>query len=156
MKDMNDATQIWKWYDKGVDHHNKMRLYSETERLYSMIEGDQWEFLEKGDNDYMSSHDFITGIVEYKVAMVAMNAVTINYSPMNTGDNQAVYQQACEKLNAYASSKWELTKMDIADWEAVNAACVTGDSYLYFYDKDLNHQMIDRTNIYFADEQEEK
>ncbi len=155
MKDMNDATQIWKWYDKGVDHHNKMRLYSETERLYSMVEGDQWEFIEKGDADYLSSHDFITGIVEYKVAMVAMNAVTINYSPMNTGDNQAVYQQACEKLNAYASSKWELTKMDIADWEAVNAACVTGDSYLYFYDKDLNHQMIDRTNIYFADEQEQ-
>ena len=44
--------------------------------------------------------------------------------------------------------------MDIADWEMVNAACITGDSYLFFYNSNLDHQIIDRTNIYFADEQE--
>ena len=121
MKDTQEATKIWQLYDKGVGHHNKTNLYSDTESFYNMTEANQWAGIESGD-EKLSSHDFITGIVEYKVAMVAMNAVTINYSPMNTGDNQAVYQQACEKLNAYASSKWELTKMDIADWEAVNAA----------------------------------
>ena len=152
-EDTDNATAIWKHYDRGVDHHNKVKMYSETEEFYAMVQGNQWEFVESG-GEHMSQHDFITGIVEHKVAMVAMNAMTINYSPLNTGENQAVYQDACEKLNAYAASKWELTKMDIADWEVVNAACVTGDSYLFFYNSNLDHQVIDRTNIYFADEQE--
>ena len=33
-------------------------------------------------------------------------------------------------------------------------ANITGDSYLYFYDADLNCQIIDRKNIYLSDEQE--
>jgi hypothetical protein len=148
-----EATVVWQKYEKGVDHHNKLNLYSNTETYFDMVEGDQWKNIESGD-EKLSSHDFISGVVEHKVAMVAMNAMTINYSPLNTDGDQAVYQDACEKLNAYAASKWELTKMDIADWEAVNAACITGDSYLFFYNSNLDHQMIDRTNIYFADEQE--
>lgn len=153
MSDIQDATKIWQWYDKGVEHHNKMNLYSDTETFYNMTEANQWAGIESGD-EKLSSHDFITGVVEHKTAMIAMNAMTINYSPLNTDGDQAVYQDACEKLNAFAASKWELTKMDIADWEAVNAACITGDSYLFFYNSNLDHQMIDRTNIYFTDEQE--
>ena len=80
MKDIENATQIWQWYDKGVEHHNKMRLYSDTETFYNMVESEQWAGIESGDKK-MSSHDFISGVVEHKVAMVAMNAMTINYSP---------------------------------------------------------------------------
>lgn len=149
----NTATVIWQHYEKGVDHHRKMNLYSDTETFYNMVEAEQWRGIESG-NEKLPFHDFISGVVEHKTAMVAMNLMTINYSPMNTGPDQAMYRDACELLNQYASSKWELTKMDTTDWDMVHAACVTGDSYLFFYNSNLDHQIIDRTNIYFADEQE--
>jgi len=34
----------------------------------------------------------------------------------------------------------------------VKNACITGDSYLYFYDGSFNSQIISKENIYFADE----
>jgi len=149
-----EATRIWKQYQNGVDWHNKNSMYSNTDTYFDMVQGDQWAGIESGD-EKLSSHDFISGVVEHKVAMVAMNAMTINFSSLNTGENQQVFQSVCEELNAYAASKWELTKMDTADWDIVNAACITGDAYLFFYNSNLDHQIIDRTNIYFSDEQEQ-
>jgi hypothetical protein len=152
-KDVDNATVIWQQYQKGVDWHNKNSMYSDTETAYNMVEANQWAGLETGD-EKLPFHDFISGGVEHKTAMVAMNAMSITYSPMNSGPDQEIYRKACEILNEYAASKWELTKMDTTDWDMVNAACITGDSYLYFYNHNLDHQIIDRTNIYFADEQE--
>jgi len=149
-----EATRIWKQYQNGVDWHHKNSMYTNTDTYYDMVQGDQWAGIESGD-EKLSSHDFISGVVEHKVAMVAMNAMTINFSSLNTGENQQVFQSVCEELNAYAASKWELTKMDTADWDIVNAACITGDAYLFFYNSNLDHQIIDRTNIYFSDEQEQ-
>jgi hypothetical protein len=148
-----EVTKVWKWYDHGQDWHRANSLYTDTEMYYNFVEANQWAGIESGD-ERLPFYDFITGIVEHKTAMVAMNAVTINYSPLNTGKDRATYQQACDLLNEFAVSKWELTKMDTAMWDMVNAACITGDSYLFFYDRELNHQRIDRTDIYFADEQE--
>jgi len=148
-----EPTKVWKWYDHGVDWHRQNNLYSDTETFYHMVEAEQWHGIESG-GEKLPFYDFITGIVEHKTAMVAMNTVSIHYSPLNKGKDRAIYQQACDLLNEFAASKWELSKMDTAMWDMVNAACITGDSYLYFYDHELNHQRIDRTNIYFADEQE--
>lgn len=150
---MSEATKIWNQYQHGVDWHNKNSMYSDTETFYNMVEAEQWAGIESGD-EKLSSHDFISGVVEHKVAMVAMNSMAINFSPLNAEGDQATFQEVCELLNEYAASKWELKKMNIADWEIVNAACVTGDAYLFFYNSNLDHQVIDRTNIYFADEQE--
>lgn len=148
-----DSTEIWKQYEKGVEYHNKNNLYSETETFYNFVEANQWAGIESGD-EQLSNRDFISGIVNHKVAMVAMNLMTINYSSLNTGDEQAKFRDVCEKLNQLASSKWELTKMDVKDWDIVNAACVAGDSYLFFYNSNLDSQIIDRTNIYLSNEQE--
>lgn len=117
------------------------------------MEGSQWNGIESGD-EKLSSRDFLSGIVNHKVAMVAMNLMTINYSSLNHGPDQEQFRDACDKLNQFAASKWELTKMDTKDWDMVNAACVSGDSYLFFYNSNLDSQIIDRTNIYLSDEQE--
>lgn len=151
--DDTEVTKIWQHYDHGQDWHRQNNLYSDTEMFYNFVEANQWAGIESGD-EKLPFYDFITPIVEHKTAMVAMNTVSITYSPLNRGKDRQVYQQACDLLNEFAASKWELTKMDTAMWDMVNAACITGDSYLFFYDRDLNHQRIDRTNIYFADEQE--
>lgn len=147
-----DATFIWNYYEKGVDWHNKNRIYSDTEKFYNMFEGRQWSGIESG-NETLSMYNFIQPVCEYKIAMIAMQNMSINYSPLNSGEGQDVYRQACELLNEYAASKWELKKMDSKAWEIVKQACIGGDSYLFFYNKDLDAQIIDRTNIYLSDEQ---
>lgn len=147
-----DATEIWKKYEQGVDWHNKHNMYSNTEKYYNFFEGDQWHGIESGD-ETLPMYNFIQPVCEYKIAMVAMNLMTINYSPLNTGQNQKVFQQACDLLNQKASSVWELKKMDSKSWETVKQACIGGDAYLFFYNSQLDAQHIDRTNIYLSDEQ---
>lgn len=148
-----DATKIWERYQKGVTNHNKNSFYTDTETYYNMVEANQWSGLESG-NELFPNHDFISSIINHKTAMVAMNQVSINYSATNIGEDQKLYNAACVLLNEYAREKWELTKMDVKDWDIVTQACITGDSYLFFFNSDLNSQIIDRTNIYLSDEQE--
>jgi hypothetical protein len=42
--------------------------------------------------------------------------------------------------------------MDAKCWDAVKAALIGGDSYIYFYDGDSGSQLVDRTDVFFADE----
>ena len=97
-----DETAIWSKYQKGVDYHNKNNLYSDTETFYNFVEADQWSGIESGD-EKLSSRDFISGIVNHKVAMVAMNLMTINYSSLNHGEDQEQFRDACDKLNQFAA-----------------------------------------------------
>lgn len=152
-KDKVDSTDIWKRYENGVDWHHKNNLYSDTDLFYSMFEGDQWKGIDSGD-ERLSQHNFIQPICEYKIALVAMNNMVINYSPLNSGPNQEIFRQSCDMLNQFAASKWELKKMDSKVWEVIKQACIGGDSYLFFYNSALDSQIIDRTNIYLSDEQE--
>jgi hypothetical protein len=42
--------------------------------------------------------------------------------------------------------------MDSKCWELVRAAAIAGDSYVYFYDKNMNSEIINNTDIFFGDE----
>ena len=146
------TSDIWKKYEKGIDWMHKNSLYTDTETFYNMFEGRQWEGIDSGD-EKLSQHNFIQPVCKHKIAMIAMQNMTINYSPLNTGEDQVIYRQACDILNEFAASKWELKKMDAKAWEIVKQGCIGGDSYLFFYNSELDSQLIDRTNIYLSDEQ---
>jgi hypothetical protein len=147
-----NVTDIWQKYEKGKDHHHKLNIYDDTDKCHRFYEGDQWHGLER-DGEILPIHNFIKPVVKYKTAMIAQNAMGINYSAMNT-DNQQLMAEICDKLNKFAAQKWELQKLDSIVWDIIKEANISGDAYLYFYDADLNCQMIDRKNIYFADEQQ--
>lgn len=144
------ATEIWKKYRKGVEHHQRAGLYDKTRKAFRFFEGDQWAGVESG-GEALPQYNIIQPVVEHKTASVAMNGMAINYSPMEYGDYQEA-ARACEVLNRYAARQWELLKMDMQGWAVIKEACIAGDSYLYFYDRDLRAQVIDNTNIYFGDE----
>ncbi len=146
-----EATEIWRKYRQGVDHHNQAGLYSATERAHNFFEGRQWEGLEAG-GESLPFYNFIQPSCEYKIASVAMNNMTIHYSPMTSRNHEGALG-VCDSLNAHAARIWEKQKMDRKMWEAVKDACIAGDTYVYFYNSDLDCQLIDNTNIYFADEQ---
>ena len=145
------STEIWRKYQKGVERHQRAGLYDKTRKAHRFFIGDQWKGLESG-GESMPMFNFIQPVVEHKVASVAMNGMSIHYSPMARGADYAQSREACEALSLYAARQWELLKMDKLGWQIIKDACIAGDSYLYFYDRDLRAQVIDNTNIYFADE----
>ena len=147
----DEATEIWKKYQQGVNHHNQIGLYEKVRKAYRFFEGDQWHGLES-DGEVMPMYNFIQPVVEHKAASVAMNGMAINYSPMEYGSDYQTAARACDVLNRYAARQWELLKMDKLGWAIIKDACIAGDSYLYFYDRNLHAQMIDGPNVYFADE----
>ena len=151
IRGQDEATEIWKKYQQGVNHHNQIGLYEKVRKAYRFFEGDQWHGLES-DGEVMPMYNFIQPVVEHKAASVAMNGMAINYSPMEYGSDYQTAARACDVLNRYAARQWELLKMDKLGWAIIKDACIAGDSYLYFYDRNLHAQIIDGPNVYFADE----
>jgi len=145
------AEQIWQMYQMGLQHHRRHNLYDRSRRCHRFYEGDQW-YAEGGglEEENLPIYNFIEPVVNYKVATVAMQNMEIHYSDMG-GRNSSAY---CSALDDYAARCWERQKMSSRLWEMVREACITGESYLYFYDAELNHQLVDSTAVFFADEQE--
>ncbi len=42
------TTRIWDLYQKGVDHHNKVGMYTKTEKFHNFYLGDQWHGVKSG------------------------------------------------------------------------------------------------------------
>ena len=145
---------IYAAWKKCDDFFQQNTMYTDTKKCVRFYEGDQWFDENQKDWKKLPTYNFIQPIVDYKVAMVAKNTMVINYSPLNV-ESYDVMKQACDYLNAYAKEVWEEKKMDTLMWDLVKKGAITGESFLYFGTDDLTPQLIDRTNLFLADEQEE-
>ncbi|MGI5824514.1 MAG: hypothetical protein ACOX7J_02980 [Bacillota bacterium] len=149
------AEEIYRKYERGIDFHNKNRIYSRSRRCVKLYEGEHWYDESTAENkDSLPFYNYTASIVDYKTAMVSKNAVRIVYSPMNSGSERTRFVEICKSLNAYADDRWEHLKMESLCWELVKKACITGDSYIYFANSDLMPQIIDNVNVYLSDEQQ--
>lgn len=149
LPDQYDAAPLWALYRKGVEHHNLLNLYEQTERAYRFYEGDQWYGLESGGEE-LPFYNFIRPVVNYRSSMVSMNNMTVVYNPFG-GDRRT--EALCAELNRRAAVWWETNKMDKHCWETVKGACIAGDEYLFFFDEKGSVQRIANTDLYLSDEQ---
>ena len=144
------AQRIWEMYRMGLQHHRRQNLYHRSQRCHRFYEGEQWYAQGGGlEEENLPVYNFIEPVVNYKVATVAMQNMEIHYAAQN-GAGAPI----CRVLEDYAARLWEKRKMSRCLWEMVREACITGESYLYFYDSALHHQMVDSTMVFLADEQE--
>ena len=148
MNGTKELSQIWSEYEACEQVHTQMGIEENTAKAYRFYEGNQWYGLESGNED-MPVYNFIAPLVRYKTSMVAMNNMCINYSAPTLEKKQ---EDICASLSKLAMQKWERLKMDSKCWQAVKAAMISGDSYVYFYNGDGDCQVIDRTDVFFADE----
>ena len=58
IRGQDEATEIWKRYQEGVNHHNQINLYEKVRKAYRFFEGDQWHGLES-DGEVMPQYNFI-------------------------------------------------------------------------------------------------
>jgi hypothetical protein len=151
-----DALKIFRQYERGKDYLQRFDYYTKAEESYRYYNGDQWNGL-KVAGEKPPSLNILAPIVDYKVATVAQNGMSINYSTMNFDELYAVANQVSDKLNNHAMKTWERLKLDQLVWKYICEAAVTGDSFVYFYEKNglVELSGVDATNVFFADEQEQ-
>ena len=145
---MIDVEQIWNKYEEKNEQHRIANINENVKMCHRFYEGDQWYGVEKS-GERLPKYNFIKPSVDYKVSMVSKNNMSIHFSPYTMG---GMYDAVCREFNRIADEKWENSNMTDRMWEIVKDACITGDSYLYFFDGDFNSQVISKENIYFADE----
>ncbi len=152
-KEKVELGDIWRKFENIKDKHIIDSIDENVKMCFRFYEGDQWYGVEKS-GERLPKYNFIKPIVDYKVSMVAKNNLNIFYSPLNDSDKlkTEIYTDVCENFNTLAKNKWEKTKMDSKLWEIAKKSCISGDSYLYFYNSSLDSQVINKENIYFADE----
>lgn len=146
-----ELKEIWEKYEEAKERHRLEDIYENVRMCHRFYEGNQWYGVEKS-GERLPKYNFIRPLVDYKVSMVAKNNMSLHYSPADGKGGLGLYEAVCGKFNEIAASAWGNTNMTGKMWEIVKNACITGDSYLYFYDSDFNSQLISKENIYFADE----
>lgn len=158
------VTLAWQRYQIGVDHHRGTNMYNDIKRCHNFYEGKQWQDIQSGGEE-LPIYNFIKPTGRYKISMIAQNLMSINYSDMSSDEKADSF---CELLNVFARQQWERLKMDTISWKVIKNAFISGDHYVYFFDKkertssvmrdtslDFGVRLIDKTNIYLSDEQEQ-
>jgi len=150
-----EAEKIYRQYQRGKNYLQKYGYYDRAEQCYKYYNGDQWNGL-KVAGEKQPAFNILAPIVDYKVATVAQNGMTINYNTANYGEMYEECMEICETLNAYALKNWERLKLDSLCWKYIEEAAVVGDAFIYFYEKNglIEVQSVDATNVHLADEQE--
>ena len=146
------AERVWQWYCRSDDNRRTSDAYENVRLAHRFYQGDQWRGVDaEGQN--LPFYNFIQPIVDHKTAAVALNTMTISYTPLDhAGPLEPRAAQICQRLTAYAARQWERLKMDKLCWQTVKDACIAGDGYLYFYDGDCQAQTVDACDLYLADE----
>jgi len=147
-----DAAGIWSQYQEGVNHHEKTGMYDKAEQAHRFFEGDQWYGLES-DGENLPMYNFIQPTCEYKIAMVAMKNMAITFN--DTGSTDQIHSDIYKGLEGLISQIWENARMDRRQWDIIKESCISGEGWIFFYDDQFHNQMIDKTNVYLSDEQEE-
>jgi hypothetical protein len=148
--DDEQITKIWEKYEKSRDFLNAKNLVAKTDENWRFYLGDQWHGLKAG-SERLPMQNFIKPIVRYKVATVAHNSVTANFSDMSGNAPGEIF----DVLNRKFASDWERAKMDGRVWDILRSAAVQGESYMFFGTGDAADGLLTaNTSILLGDEQE--
>ncbi len=143
-------TEIWNKYEKCKKYAEKKNIVQKTEKNWNFYIGDQWKGLESG-GETLPKFNFIKPTVQYKVSVVAQNAMTAVYSDMNMRDD---LEEVYDSLNKFWQQCWEKAKMNDSAWKLLKNAAVQGDAYTYWSDGDTLSppQILPNTSVYLSDE----
>ena len=152
-----DITELWRLFEEGKDHNNVRNLKASCEAAYRFYEGDQWHGLEVDHPRETISQNFIEPTITHKLANVCMNEMTVVFE----GDDEEI----CRLITDTVGDLIKKIRLHQAGWDAVEAALVSGNGYIFFPCGDIcisgakvrGHktpwQLIDSPCIFFGDEQ---
>lgn len=158
MKNEEMVTDVWNEYQRGVDYNYRQNLYSKSDKNFKFYLGNQWENAKLGGIQPITLN-IIQSIVKYKVAVVKNNSYQIyfNSETYETEDERKRIQDLCDSLNRFANRIWEKNQVDRIVENCVDDACIDAEGIVYFYEDDGNiiPEQVDKTNIYYGNENDD-
>ena len=150
-----EFTDVWQQYQRGVDYNRRKNIYSDTEDNYRFFHGDQWHGAKLGPIKPITLN-IIKPIVKYKVAVIHSNEYQVVFNPNGYVDveQEETMKNLCKVLNEHANVVWEREQLDRLVREAVKDSCINSEGCLHFYwqGDDLKAELINKTNIYYGNE----
>ena len=151
MNSEENMTMIWRKYENCRDYLDRKALITRTDSCWDFYAGDQWKGIQAG-GEQLPMLNFIKPVCKYKIATVAQNSLVAVFSDL---EHREEYQKYCDLLERDFTKTWEKAKMDTLKWDLVKAACVQGDSYLFFgTERPEDVQLIANTAMMMGDENE--
>lgn len=148
---LNYTTATFDLYSKGKNTLMKTDYYNRIELSHRFYEGDQWYGLNIDKKQHRPQvYNFLSNVVDIKVANICVNRMGINYSGMDITDTAT--SQVCHHLNKFARQQWELQKLDTYMWDDILDGFIAGNAFRYFFDEGRQSMPVDSTNVMLADE----
>lgn len=154
----NYVTDEWKLYEKGKSYNMSVGLYEDTEKNHNFYHGKQWGKARLG-NIKTITLNFIKTIVKTKVGRLNSYLYQIVFNP-NTYENyeeQQKLDEVCKSLNKYCNRMWEQSQVNKKIREILKDSCIDSEGVIHAYEKDENIEVevIDKTNIYYGNENDD-
>ncbi|MBR6688798.1 MAG: hypothetical protein IKL68_02145 [Clostridia bacterium] len=151
-------TEEWKLYEKGKSYNMSIGLYEDTERNHKFYHGNQWGNAKLGSIQPITLN-VIRPTVKYKVGVLNNNLYQIVFNP-NTYANyeeQRKLDEVCKSLNRYSNKMWELSQVNKKVREILKDSCVDSEGIAHTYEEDgeIKTEVIDKTNIYYGNENDD-
>ena len=152
-------TDEWRLYEKGKNYNLMMGLYQDTEDNYDFYEGNQWKNISLKSIQPITLN-VIRPTVKYKVGVLNSKSYQIVFRPNiyeNTQESKTL-EDICKVLNKYANQIWEIEQVDSKVREALKDACINSEGIVHSYEEDekIKIELIDKTNIYYGNENDSK
>lgn len=148
-------TEEWKLYEKGKNYNISIGLYKDTEDNYNFYHGNQWRGAKLG-NIQPITLNIIRPTVKYKVGVLNSNAYQIVFNPniYENFEQEQNLEDTCKVLNRYSNKIWEIEQVDKKVREVLKDACINSEGIVHAYEKDekIKVEVIDKTNIYYGNE----
>lgn len=158
MKKEDIVTDVWAEYQRGVDYNYRQNLYAKSEKNFKFYHGNQWENAKLGGIQPITLN-IIKSIVKYKVGVVKSNSYQIyfNSDTYETDADRKRIQDLCDSLNRFANRTWEKNQVNKIVRSCVDDACIDSEGIVYFYEEEGNiiPEQVDKTNIYFGNENDD-
>lgn len=148
-------TEEWKLYEKGKNYNISMGLYKDTEDNYDFYHGNQWKGAKLG-NIQPITLNIIRPTVKYKVGVLNSNSYQIVFNPniYENYEQEQNLEETCKVLNRYSNKIWEIEQVNKKVREVLKDACINSEGIVHSYEEDekIKIELIDKTNIYYGNE----
>lgn len=150
-------TDEWNLYEQAVQYASIFNMYDETDKDYRFYNGDQWAGL-KIEGVEPIQLNFISTIVDYKIAVINQNLWGIVYSSENFENREfkPYADELCKLLNLRANKIWERTKMDMLVRLVSIDSAITGEGIIYTYwdknEKIIYNELLNNVDVYYGNE----
>ena len=148
-------TEEWKQYEKGKNYNISVGLYKDTEDNYNFFHGNQWPKARLG-NIQPITLNIIRPTVKRKVGILNRDSYQIVFNPnaYESYTEEEKIDEICKVLNKYCNKIWEAEQVGKKVRETLKDACINSEGIIHTYEENeiIKTEIIDKTNIYYGNE----